>query len=76
MGLIKISHFREKCIGCGVCAETAGQTWYMNDIDGKSSLYEGENKRDLVRGSITDVDLDDNLRAAEKCPVKIIQVHC
>ena len=77
MGLkvIKISQYRDNCIGCGVCAYIAPQTWTMSDEDGRADLVNAEDKKTCFTGDITEIDLEDNIRAQDECPVHCIKVH-
>jgi ferredoxin len=73
--MISISHHRQKCIGCGYCEEVAPYRWKMDTIDGKANLIGAIKKRDFFNYQSTDEELEDNLKAAELCPVKIIKVE-
>jgi len=72
--MIVITHQREKCIGCNYCVEFAAYRWRMSKRDGKAVLLGGKDKRGFYTHRTTDDEWDDNLKAAEACPVKIIQV--
>ncbi len=71
---IVITHYRKKCIGCGVCASIAPHTWEMDDEDGKANLFEGIPNREVVNARITADVLKDNTEAADQCPEGIIQI--
>jgi len=43
----KIIHQRSECIGCGMCASIAPQTWKINEEDGKADLIGAEKKGGL-----------------------------
>lgn len=73
--MIRITHQRSKCIGCNYCVEVAPSRWYMNDTDGKSSLIEAKEKKDIFIAIITDDEYEENIEAAEICPVNIIKVE-
>jgi len=47
----------------------------MNDTDGKSSLIEAKEKKDIFIAIITDDEYEENIEAAEICPVNIIKVE-
>ena len=71
----KISHQRDKCIGCGSCAMYAPHCWKMNQEDGKADLVGGTQKRDVV---VADYDIDEleaNKKAAKACPMQIIRIN-
>lgn len=77
MGLKKITicHKRGDCIGCGSCALLAPDTWSMNQADGKSDLCDGAWKgKEFVVAQILEYELEENLQAADACPVKIIRI--
>ena len=73
--MIRITHQREKCIGCGYCVEVAPYRWRMNDKDGKSDLVSAKNKKGFYNVVVADDEYEDNKEAAELCPVKIIKVE-
>ena len=72
--MVIITHQREKCIGCNYCVELAYDRWRMSKKDGKVTLIGGENKKGFYTVKVGDEDFDENQRAAEACPVNIIQV--
>lgn len=69
----KITHKRDRCIGCGACASICPAYWTMSD-DGKSDLKGAT----LVDGSenfkLEINDLSCNTEAADACPVQCILV--
>jgi ferredoxin len=73
--MINISHYRQKCIGCGYCEEIAPYRWKMDTNDGKANLLGAIQKRDVFSCQSTEDELVDNQKAAEICPVKIIKVE-
>ena len=73
--MVIITHQREKCIGCNYCVELAFNQWRMSKKDGKATLIGAENKKGFHTLRSTDNQFyDDNVRAAEACPVNIIKV--
>lgn len=66
---------RFKCIGCNYCVELAPEFWRMSRKDGKSVLLGAEDKRGNFVLKISEADVEQNRRAAEACPVKIIDVR-
>jgi ferredoxin len=72
--MIVITLQREKCIGCNYCNEFAAYRWRMSKKDGKAVLLEGRERRGFFTARVNDDELEDNIKAAEACPVKIIQV--
>jgi ferredoxin len=70
----KIVHFRDKCIGCNSCVEHAPEHWEMSQEDGKSNLKKSDKRKETHIRKISIVEVEANKKAAEDCPVKIIQV--
>jgi len=73
--MIRITHHRTNCIGCGYCNEVAPYRWHMNDKDGKSDLVAAAGKKEIYTAVVADDEWEDNQEAAELCPVKIIRVE-
>ena len=72
--MVIISHQRDKCIGCNYCVELAFDRWRMSKKDGKVTLIGGENKKGFYTVRTIDYEYEDNLKAAQACPMNIIQV--
>ena len=66
---------RHKCIGCNYCVEIAPEFWRMSRKDGKSVLLGAEDKRGNWVLKIPDTDFELHKKAADVCPVKIIDVR-
>lgn len=73
--MIRISHYRIKCIGCNYCVEVAPSNWVMDNKDGKSTLLEASVKKGIHISISSDDDFDANVEAADVCPVNIIKVE-
>jgi len=73
--MIRISHQRDKCIGCNYCVELAYERWRMSKKDGKVTLIEGKNKKGFYTAITGDDEYEANVSAAKVCPVKIIRVE-
>ncbi|MCC7050187.1 MAG: ferredoxin [Bacteroidia bacterium] len=73
--MIRIIQQRNKCIGCNACVEVAFHRWRMSRKDGKSVLIGSQNKNGFHQVVVDDHELEENLKAAEVCPVKIIKVE-
>ena len=73
--MIRITYFRDKCIGCGVCSEIAPFRWRMSKKDGKSTLIQSKKTNNLYQIIVDDDELNDNNLAADNCPVKIIRIE-
>lgn len=72
--MVIISHQREKCIGCNYCVELAYTHWRMSKKDGKATLLGGVNKKGFYTSRVDNSEFEENKKAAEACPVNIIQV--
>lgn len=70
----KVVHYRNKCIGCGVCYEQQPELWRMSKKDGKATLIKGIKKKEVIVLDIPDVLLDKSKEIALACPVRIIKV--
>ncbi len=70
----KIIHYRNKCIGCNSCVEHAPTFWKISKLDGKSDLQGASEKKGIFQKTISLIEVNDNQKAAEDCPVKIIKV--
>jgi len=73
--MIRITHYRKKCIGCNYCVEVAPSSWAMDDFDGKSILLEATEKKGIHITITSDDDFEVNIEAANICPVNIIKVE-
>lgn len=76
----RIIHDRDICIGCTACASVCPKYWFM-ESDGKSSIHGHEktgNGEEEILGTadkpLTE-DFDDNMEAAEVCPVNCIHIN-
>ncbi len=73
--MIRITHYKYKCIGCAYCVEVAPFRWKMNEEDGKSDLI-GSTERNGIQTVIVDnTEYDENLEASQVCPAKCIKVE-
>ena len=59
-----IEYEREGCIGAAACCAVSPENWVMNQ-DGKA---------DLMHTEIGDDRLQENIEAAEVCPVRVIKI--
>ncbi|OQX99014.1 MAG: ferredoxin [Bacteroidetes bacterium 4572_117] len=73
--MIRITHHKTNCIGCGYCHEVAPYRWQMNENDGKSDLVGAVGKKEIYTLVVADDEFEDNKEAEELCPVKIIRVE-
>ena len=72
--MIIITHYRRKCIGCNACVELAPAQWRISKKDGKSILLNAKEKKGIYTAYVNDIYYEENLKAAEACPVNIIKV--
>lgn len=72
--MVIITQQRDKCIGCNYCVELAYSRWRMSKKDGKATLIGGVNRKGFYTVKVREDELDENIKAAEACPVKIIHV--
>ncbi len=73
--MIRITHFREKCIGCYYCVDIAPSRWEIDNQDGKCSLLDAVEKKGIFISKVPDFEYDEAIQVAESCPVKIIKVE-
>ncbi len=72
--MVKVVHYRKKCIGCGNCVLQAPCFWEM-DEDGKSNLKYAKDKNGVFILEIHDSDVEKNTLAARDCPSRIIKIE-
>lgn len=72
--MVKIIHYRNKCIGCGICFELQPELWRMSKKDGKATLLKSTPKKDVFVLSVSNTIQQKTWEAARACPVKIIKV--
>lgn len=73
--MVIITLQRNKCIGCNYCAEFAPEYFRMSKKDGKSVLLKSKEKKGFhTRKEHSMLALDPCEKAAEACPVHIIDV--
>ena len=74
MGKKYLSRYeRENCIGDGVCVVMDEKSFEMN-TDGKADLKGGAKKDSIYEKEIDESELDDMMKAAEGCPVRVIHI--
>lgn len=71
-----LEHNRPECIGCGACAAVAPEFWEMND-DGKADIIDCRMREDdgWEEKDLEKKDFDQNLEAAQSCPVNVIHIY-
>lgn len=73
--MIRIYHYRHKCIGCNACVEVNNERWRMSRKDGKSTLVGGKSVKGVFRVEAENEEYALNFKAAKNCPVKIIKIE-
>lgn len=75
----RIVHDRDICIGCSACASVCPKYWVMED-DGRSSIVghqrTGNGEEEILGTKENPLleDFEDNMDAAESCPVECIHI--
>ncbi len=72
--MVKIIHYRKKCIGCGICFEQQPGLWRMSKKDGKATLVNAIAKKDVFVLTVDDEAGEQTMALTTACPVKIIKV--
>lgn len=73
--MIRIVHYRNKCIGCHACVTVAPERWRMSRKDGKSVLLGGTEKKGVWTAVIREDEKERNIQAEKVCPSRVIQVN-
>lgn len=71
--MVKIIHYRKKCIGCGICYELQPNHWSMSKKDGKANLLRAIVKKDIHQATVKE-SLSNSQFVAKACPVNAIKV--
>ena len=71
--MVKIIHYRKKCIGSGVCFEQQPDLWRMSKKDGKATLVNAIAKKELFMLTVDDETGQQTRSLATDCPTKIIK---
>ncbi|MBI2273585.1 MAG: ferredoxin [Bacteroidetes bacterium] len=70
----KIIHYRNKCIGCGVCYEQQPSLWRMSRKDGKAILLRSISKKGIFQLTVPGEVMEQSAAVAKACPVNIIKI--
>lgn len=73
--MVKIFHYREKCIGCFYCVEIAPERWEMDETDGKSNLIDSKSNKGVHIVEVPEWEYEANKQAADSCPANCIRVE-
>lgn len=71
----KIIHYRDKCIGCGICYEMQPQEWRMSKRDGKVTLLHATIKKNIYLKDIPALSVELSKQVSAACPTRCIQVN-
>lgn len=70
----KIIHYRNKCIGCGICFELQPELWRMSKKDGKATLLKAQASKDIFILTIPATMEDITREVVKVCPVRVIKL--
>jgi ferredoxin len=70
----KIIHYRDKCIGCGICHQQQPGYWRMSRKDGKATLVNAVNKKNVHVLPIHQHLQQASREVAAACPVRVIKI--
>ncbi len=73
--MAKIMFYKENCIGCGACAESAPKFWEISKEDGKAMLKNSVKKKEVCMLEVDNVEKEENETARENCPMGIIKIE-
>ena len=73
--MIRIVHYRDKCIGCFGCVAADKYRWRISRRDGKSVLIDGEGKNGIFTTTVEEDEMRALMMAKNNCPVNIIKVE-
>ena len=72
--MANIIHYRDKCIGCGICFEMMPELWRMSKKDGKATLLKANVTKNIHVLKISHVHVPQTVEVVKQCPVKIIKL--
>ncbi|WP_072835471.1 ferredoxin [Flavisolibacter ginsengisoli] len=72
--MFKIIHYRNKCIGCGICYELQPQFWRMSKKDGKAVLLNATVKNDLHILPLPVNEKEFTGQVSNACPARVIKI--
>ena len=73
--MVRILHYRNKCLGCNACVEANKSRWRVSTKDGKSTLIGGAEKNGIYVARVDEDEWKSNEKAMRNCPVRIIIVE-
>ncbi len=75
MKRIRILHKKPECIGCGLCAETAPNYWFMDENGEAQLIHVLREDRFFQYGEGFTEDIQILQEAEGGCPVDIIRIE-
>jgi ferredoxin len=72
--MYKLIHYRDKCIGCGICYEQQPEYWRMSRKDGKATLVKAAATKNIYILEVNISSKQRSMETAKACPVNIIKV--
>jgi ferredoxin len=72
--MANIIHYRNKCIGCGICYEMQPELWLISKKDGKAVLLNAQLKKTVHVLQVSQAQYFETAAVTEACPVKIIKL--
>ena len=72
--MIKVIHYRNKCIGCGICFEMQPELWRMSKKDGKATLLKAVEKKKVFVLPVNNIEGLQTQNVKKACPVNIIKI--
>lgn len=70
----RIIHYRNRCIGCGICQEMQPYLWRMSKKDGKAVLLQAIDKKGVQQLMIHSSMMTLSKEVVTACPVRIIKL--
>lgn len=70
----KLVHYRNKCIGCGICYQQQPLYWRMSKKDGKATLLNAITKKDVQLIDVNEDAAEANRSLVAACPVRVIKL--
>lgn len=71
----RLSQQKDKCIGCGYCANYSPKCWKMNRETGKAELIDGIEKGNTATVEVDISLLEENEKVVAACPMRIIKIN-
>ncbi|HEX6335083.1 MAG TPA: ferredoxin [Flavisolibacter sp.] len=73
--MAKMVHYRNRCIGCGICFEMQPALWRMSRRDGRATLLCSVVKKQVSVRAIDPDVVALSKRVAAACPARVIKIQ-